>query len=200
MRLNGWQRLFVLISVFYLGLVISLFVSINSFPTRNYYYKQWSLTLASYLTPAEKNEYESFNYSLQPSPEQLIPIFEDILNKNQVSPVPQGLRPVTDPAILAQLNASLPQQQSQKGQRNPLANVPTEVLRAWANELCERSGSYNCAVDLRIKYTYLLNNIFYMQAKYMFIFFVIWFLPLLVLYVFGWLCGWVREGFKDVHE
>ena len=59
MRLNGWQRLWVLIAIIYL--IPIAIITINSFPTKNQIYNKWYEYLYSiYYIANEKTDNEGF--------------------------------------------------------------------------------------------------------------------------------------------
>jgi len=157
MKLNGWQRLWVLTGVIYAIPVFLL--SASDFPTEKSLYNNWADTLSTY----------------QPYSDLFLPNYA-------------GYNPNQDP-LINQKKILLWEEQLRQKSLHPELNSSTKSG-------CEGSGGYQCAIDLRNLYTDKLNHLFNDQIKYISGVFLIWFVPMIIIYIFGSAIGWVYRGFK----
>jgi hypothetical protein len=161
MRINGWQRLWVVASALYLAAILM------------------------------------FAYSMFPGLERISHRVEfwDRLPKASIEKllILEKMKPVTDPKLLTELNATGPKATVKWDNVKPeSASMPNghELLfhvEATKEDIKEISNQY-----VKI----LREEAFPIRMNFLFLTLLVWIVPCVAAYVLGWAFGWVYRGFN----
>lgn len=146
MKLGGWQRIWIVISVMWL-LVVGL-VGYSEIPSEEKIYKAWSYDLLKYLCDNDSNLKGQYAW-------QLRDVYSDLSDK--------------------------------------------ELIERLRSKYLEKYPAYKYGFEnIDAKYNDKLINLARSRVIAIGIGFLIWFIPLAVLYVLGWSVGWIYRGFRGV--